>query len=139
MLANTVLYKDFNSANLLDNFIKRNFPENRVGQIPVDIIEQEDSYELRMAIPGFDEDQLEIQLDQNELRISASQKEESTDEKGTYLRREISTRDIERVFVLPQHIDREKVEASVDKGILSVTLFKAESFKPRKIQVKASS
>ena len=87
-------------------------------------------------MPGVSKNDLNIELNNDELHIVAKRSDE-IEEEGEYLLRERPCADYEKVFTIDDTIDREKVEASMENGILYLTLYIKESVKPRKIEVKA--
>ena len=103
---------------------------------PLSEIREEDGKVLiRLEMPGVSKDDLDIRLDNDELHIRAV-RSDKVDEEGEYLLRERPCADYEKVFTIDDTIDREKVDASMNDGILHLTLHLKESVKPRKIEVK---
>ncbi len=107
----------------------------------VNIIEKDDVYSIEVAAPGLAKDRFNIELDNDNLIISAEQKEESetTDENGKFTRREFNYSSFKRSFHLSDEIDRENINASYDNGVLTVTVAKKdEAIKqsPKTIEIK---
>lgn len=97
----------------------------------------EDRYRISMAVAGFTEADLEIELKDNTLTISGRKNEE--EDSSTYLHRGIAARAFERRFELAAHI---KVKgASLENGLLHVDLEREvpEELKPRKIAIAADT
>lgn len=94
----------------------------------------EDKYRLTMALAGFSEQDLSIQLEQNTLTISG--KQENISESKNYLHRGIATRNFERQFQLADHV--KVADASLENGLLHVELVREipEAMKPRKIEIQ---
>jgi HSP20 family protein len=91
-------------------------------------------YVIRAEMPGVEKDGLEITVDRGELMILGRRKPiEAT---GELIYREIRPHDFRRVYELAPSIDSTKITANIDHGILTVTLPKAETVKPRKIAVQ---
>ncbi len=101
-----------------------------------EIREEDGKVLLRIEMPGVTKDNLNIELNNDELHIVATRSDKIEDE-GEYLLRERPCADYEKVFTIDDTIDREKVEATMENGILYLTLYIKESVKPRKIEVKA--
>jgi HSP20 family protein len=101
-----------------------------------EIREEDGKVLLRIEMPGVSKDDLSIELNNDELHIAATRSDKIEDE-GEYLLRERPCADYEKVFTIDDTIDREKVEATMENGILYLTLYIKESVKPRKIEVKA--
>jgi HSP20 family protein len=100
----------------------------------VDIETTDDGYVIRAEMPGVEKGGLEITVDNGELTILGRRK--PTELTAELIYREIQPHDFRRVYELDPSIDTTKVGAKIDNGILTVTLPKAESVKPRKISVQ---
>lgn len=99
----------------------------------VNIFETKDGYVLQAEMPGVNRDGLEITLEGNEITLIGRRNVESI--KGEVLFCERRTTDFRRVFEIDPAIDTEKISASMDQGVLTLTLPKSERVKPRKITV----
>lgn len=93
---------------------------------------------ITAELPGIDPDDLEIAVQNNTLTLSGQRGQEALDEEITYHRRERGSGQFQRTFQLPFEVEADEVEASYTNGVLSITLPRAESDKPKKIQVRAS-
>ncbi len=100
----------------------------------VDIVERPNELLLIADLPGVVEKGLTINLDHDQLFIDARCDEEDF---GTPLARELRLVDYRRSFVVPQGIDRNRISAELTNGVLHLHLPKADSIKPRRIEVKA--
>ena len=87
-------------------------------------------------VPGVDPAGLDITVAENVLRLSGSRKPEELKPDEVSHRRERASGEFTRSFRLPYAVDSGKVEASCDKGVLTVRLPRAEADKPRKIAIK---
>ena len=99
----------------------------------VNIVETKDSFILEAEMPGVSKEGLELLLEGNELTIVGRRQTEVPGAEPVY--RESSPRDFRREFVLDPSIDTSKLSATIEQGVLTVTLPKTEKVKPRKIQV----
>jgi HSP20 family protein len=106
------------------------------GYPGVNLWENGDTAYVEAELPGMSMDQIEIYVMGNELKISGERKIE-TPQNAAYQRRERPTGRFSRVLALPWEIDADKVEAKLANGVLTITLPKCESCKPRKIEVRA--
>ncbi len=133
------IYKELNHESGLDfnHFLKSLSTDFRHEQIPVDILESENNFLLQLALPGVKQEQIDIQLEQNQLNILVK-KQEHEELHAKYVQNQIPKNEIKKSFRVSEHIDRDRVEASIENGILTIVLFKSEALQPRKIQVKAS-
>jgi HSP20 family protein len=100
----------------------------------VDIETTDDGYVIRAEMPGVEKGGLEITVDNGEMTILGRRK--PTEFTAELIHREIQPHDFRRVYELDPSIDMTKVGAKIDDGILTVTLPKAETVKPRKISVQ---
>lgn len=87
-------------------------------------------------LPGVEMESLEISTSGSNLTVKGSKKEEQV-EGGQIVRRERNSGEFSRTIELPFRIDAEKVEASLNNGVLKMTLPRAESDKPRKIEIRS--
>ncbi|AEC02340.1 Hsp20/alpha crystallin family protein [Parasphaerochaeta coccoides] len=105
----------------------------------VDIAEKDDAYVLEAELPGMDEKNISVNVENHVLRISSHVVEGKADEQkeeNKYLIRERQERFFDRSFTLPENVDEENISAQFRKGILVLTIPKSEVAKPRKIDVK---
>jgi HSP20 family protein len=110
-----------------------NRPEAFVTPL-VDIETTDDGYVVRAEMPGVEKGGVEITVDNGEMTILGRRK--PTEFTAELIHREIQPHDFRRVYELDPSIDMTKVGAQIDDGILTVTLPKAETVKPRKISVQ---
>ena len=87
----------------------------------VDIAEGHDAYEVTAELPGVDEEDIEVKLANGSLIIKG-EKQEQKEEKKDYYLRERHFGSFERYFVVPEDADTSRIEASFEKGVLTVTL-----------------
>ena len=106
--------------------------QNRERSLSINIREEDDAYVLSALVPGLNAEDLNIQVLEDVLRIEGEYKAEESD----YLVRELPTGSFARTLRLPSVIDAEQVEARIADGILTLTLPKAESARPKRISVK---
>ncbi len=110
----------------------------RVYTPAVDIIEKDDVMQVVADMPGVDEKTVDITLDKNVLTIYGSV-DPAVPEEHRLVVSEYGVGDYQRAFTLSDEIDRSKIQAAVNKGVLRLTLPKSEAVKTRKIEVKAES
>lgn len=99
-----------------------------------DIREGDGTIILRLEMPGVTKESLDIKIDGDLLMIHG-QKELPAHKDGKYLVREIRDADYHHEFTIDDTIDRNKIDAELEKGVLNLTLHMKESEKPRKINV----
>jgi HSP20 family protein len=88
----------------------------------VNVIEQDNAFQIDVAAPGFERSELKVTIDKNLLTISSvpAQKQEET--KAKFLKKEYATPSFTRSFELPENIDADKIEASHKNGVLSINV-----------------
>ncbi len=105
----------------------------------VDIVEREKDYQLTAELPGMEEKDIELKITKDVVTIKGEKKEEKEEKKKDYYLSERRYGAFQRSFVLPDGVDADKIEASFNKGVLTVTLpKKPEAIKAeRKVEIKA--
>lgn len=103
----------------------------------MDLSETDSEFQVRVDVPGFKPEQIEIEVVNNRLRIKGEYKEEKEEKDRTFHRVERQTGSFSRVVALPAPVLEDKVSAECQDGILTVTLPKTEKIKAQKIKVKS--
>ena len=92
----------------------------------INVFETEKEYKVELAAPGMTKEDFNVHIDEdNNLVISMEKKIEHKEEdkkEGRYLRREFSYSKFEQTMVLPDDVDKEKIAANVENGVLNITL-----------------
>ena len=112
-------------------------PSERIfNRLPaVDVHETEKSYVLEADLPGFDEKDIDINLDGNTLTIESKKAEEKKEEKKGYMIQERRHASFSRSFSLPENADRESISANYKNGVLSVEISKLAEAHKRVIEI----
>jgi len=105
------------------------------SMIPVDVFETADTFVVKAFIAGLTPDQVNVSIEQNIVTIHGEPQWNEPDGLRT-IWSETSSGPFTRSFTLPLPVDANKVQAELENGVLTLTLPKAESVKPRKIQIK---
>lgn len=95
------------------------------------ISNSENGFEIAIEIPGFEKDEVSIELKQNQLTISGSKSNESNQEDKNFSLKEFSTSSFYRNFKLPEGIDEKSIKADLTNGILKVNLPKSKELKEK--------
>jgi HSP20 family protein len=107
------------------------------GKTPrVDIIDREAEVVIRAEVPGVKKEDLDVSLNDNTVTIRGTSKQEETEEKGEYCRREMSYGEFTRTLALPADVDRAKAKAIFKDGVLELTLPKAETAKRSSVRIE---
>ena len=118
--------------------VARRWAANNERTLGVNIREQDDAYVLSALVPGLNAEDLNIQVLEDVVRIEGEYKRSGPVDKADetqYLMQELPHGSFNRTLRLPTVIDAEKVEAKITDGVLTLTLPKAESARPKKIQI----
>lgn len=102
----------------------------------VNLTENKENYYVRAELPGVKGDDLDIQVTGNNLAISGQRKIEP-EEGVRYHRREREAGTFSRIIGLPGEVDSDKVDASLENGLLTVVIPKAEAAKPKQITIRS--
>ena len=103
-----------------------------------DVLEDQDSVKIIVELPGLTPDDVKLSLENNLLSIRGEKKQHAEERTERVHRYERSYGAFERSFALPTTVDSDKVSASFENGILTVTLPKAERARPREIPVRVA-
>ena len=106
---------------------------------PVDLAEEKDRILITAELPGFKENEIEIQTENGMLTLRGERKFEKETDGKSYHRVERSYGQFVRSFSLPNNVDREKIHATFKDGLLKVDLPQREDAKPRTIKITAGS
>ena len=105
----------------------------------VDVYEDEHNVTLKIEVPGIDEKDIDVRIENNTLTVHGERKIEKEEKEENYRRVERQYGNFTRTFTLPTTVDAEKVSATYDKGVLKVSLPKKAEAKPKQIKVNVGS
>lgn len=123
--------------SVLDNFLNFDFEGGRLEKFrpSVDILENEKSFEIHLAVPGMEKEDFNLDLKDNHLIINGERKIREEKNGQNIHRMETQYGSFSRSFRLPENIDVEKISAQYIDGILEIELPKDEK-KERKTTIK---
>ena len=101
----------------------------------VDIYENENELVLTAEVPGLEEKDVEIKIEDNTLSVRGERKFEKETKEENYHRIERSYGTFYRSFTLPNAIDQDKIQAEHENGVLKITMPKRTELKPRKVKI----
>ena len=104
--------------------------------LALDVDEKNDAYIVKASVPGVAPEDVEVTLSDNVLTIKGEMKEDKEIKEETYHVRERRFGQFVRSVTLPMPVSADKIEAINENGVLTLTLPKAESTKPKRIDVK---
>lgn len=127
------------SNNLFDDWMDFSFPEidrkvygkNAANIMQTDIKEKDDSYEVSVDLPGFQKDEINAELKDGYLVISAAKNvnNDEKDKNGKYIRRERYTGNMSRSFYVGEEITQNEIHAKFENGILTLDIPKKDKKK----------
>src|ERR1700726_4185708 len=101
----------------------------------VDVYEDEHNVTLKIEVPGIDEKDIDVRVENNILTVHGERKIEKEEKEENYRRIERQYGSFTRTFTLPNTVDTESASANYDKGVLKVKLAKKAEAKPKQIKV----
>lgn len=129
------LWDPFKELMALQRALDSAFTSAKITYPPVDVVEKEDKVQVIATLPGVDKESLDLTILGDTLTI-AGEKKPSVQEGITYIRRERPFGKFRKLIDLPFSVDQEKITATYNNGILTVTMAKAESAMPKHIKVE---
>lgn len=124
------LFDDFFSSDFswrpFGRRLVETWPFERLGSGPVaprfDVVETDAGYEISAELPGMDERGIEVTVSDGILMLKGEKKEEKEEQKKSYYLSERRHGAIQRSIALPEGVDEEKISATFDKGVLTLSL-----------------
>ena len=102
---------------------------------PVDIYEDEHNITLKLEVPGIEEKDIDVRIENNTLTVHGERTIEKEEKEENFRRVERQYGSFTRSFTLPSSVDPGQVTAHYDKGVLKIRLAKRTEAKPRQIKV----
>jgi HSP20 family protein len=102
---------------------------------PVDVYEDEHTITVQAELPGIDEKDIDVRVENSVLTISGERRLENEEKRENYHRRERSYGRFTRSFTLPSTVDPENINAEFNNGLLKITLNKRAEAKPKQIKI----
>ncbi len=114
-------------SSLLNRHFDSYFPEAAYWEnsekfsMPVEISDKGKEFDIRAELPGVKKEDLDIDIEDNYLRINAKKFDETKEEERNYRHTEFSYGEFSRTVQLPEEIDINKTEAKLEHGVLKIT------------------
>jgi HSP20 family protein len=102
---------------------------------PVDVYEDEQGVTLKIEVPGIDEKDIDVSIENNTLTVRGERTLEKEEKEENFQRVERQYGSFTRSFTLPNSVDLEQVSAHYNKGVLKIRLAKKAESKPKQIKV----
>ena len=110
---------------------KKLYGKNAARVMKTDLKEHEDGYELSVDLPGFKKDQIQLQLSNGYLTVSAAKgvEEEGKDQKGRLVHQERFSGSMSRSYYVGENLEEEDIKAKFENGVLTLDFPKVEQKK----------
>ena len=118
--------------DFFDDFVPSMDRFSKSNQMKCDIYEKDGKYNIEIDIPGYDKEDISIEVDKDVLTVSASKEREENDESKNYIRRERFYGTFSRSFNLGSDVDMDNIDAEFVKGMLKITIPKTEEKSSKK-------
>lgn len=130
---------DFESNTDLEKwFFGQDQAHMRAMTPAMDVYETKDAVVVETAIPGFDPEKVDIQVEDNLLTISGKSEKKKEVEDKNYLRQEVRYGQFQRTVAMPVKVEGEKAEATYADGVLKITVPKAGEVKRKSIKINVT-
>lgn len=121
----------------IDKFLEEMHMTNHAArELATDVYEKNGNVIVEMNVAGIEPDKVDISVEGDHLRVSGERKEEKEEKERDYYVKEIRQGSFERIIHLPTQVDREKTKASVENGILKITLPRKTKESGHKVKVE---
>lgn len=115
-------------------------PLSRLGAGPasmaVDLVDHDDEFVATVDLPGFEREQVDVEVTDHTLRIAAESDESHEEHTEQYLRQERQRESVQRSLRLPAEVDTTSVTARMRNGVVTITLPKLETEPARHIDIE---
>jgi HSP20 family protein len=139
-------FREFSTLqDRMNRLVRESFGDGQEALAPagfapaVDVYEDEHSVTLKIEVPGIDEKDIDVRIENNTLTVHGERKYEAQEKEENYRRIERRYGSFTRSFTLPSTIDSNSVSANYDKGVLKIKLAKTAESKPKQIKVNVGS
>ncbi len=127
--------------NDFDNFFEEDFvpliPAFKVSETPVDVYEKDGKVYVEMPLSGYNPEDINIEAEDNKLKISGKIEKKEKEEGKNYYRREIRKGSFEKTITLPAGVNAEEGEADFENGLLKISFpLRQEEKSIKKIKVR---
>lgn len=111
--------------SIFNDFIGSDWVERMHSTSPINIIEAEEKFKVEIAAPGLAKDDFTVKITNDNLltvNVKQENKNEEKDKEGRYLRKEFSYTQFQQNLILPENVDKDKIEAKVCNGVLEICI-----------------
>lgn len=135
------VFDDFFGNDQTSSLLTSAWHDGQLLSPVVDILETENSLKVEAELPGIEEGDIEVTVNENYLILKGEKKESKEEKEENYVRRERYYGAYERTIALPETADTEGVKATFNNGILSIEIPKKEEAvkKSRKVEISSAA
>ena len=119
----------------VDDFFKGEEKEDNQRTMAIDILEEDKKFVIEANLPGFKKNDVKISVNNNELLIEAKKEEKKEEKKGSYCRCERYQGSYRRVLSLSDEVDRDKIIAKFEDGVLILDIPKKDPVPSKEIRI----
>lgn len=119
----------------VDDFFQGEEVQDKQRTMAIDILEEDDKFVIEANLPGFKKKDVKININNNELVIEAQKDEKKEEKKGSYCRCERYQGSYRRVLSLNDEVDKNKIEAKFEDGVLVLNIPKKEPAPSKEIKI----
>ena len=151
LLANWEPFRQYSVTQNDMNHLKRLFGESYKSGVPeealtttgfaplVDVYEDEHNVTLKIEVPGIDQNEIDVRIENNTLTVTGERKLEKEEKQENFRRVERQYGSFSRSFTLPSSVDPAQVSAHYDQGVLKINLAKKAEAKPKQVKISVGS
>lgn len=119
----------------VDDFFKPEDVQDNQRTMALDILEEDDKFVIEANLPGFKKQDVKISVNNNELVIEAQREEKKEEKKGSYCRCERYQGSYRRVLNLSDQVDKDKIGAKFENGVLTLDIPKLTPVPAKEIKI----
>jgi HSP20 family protein len=121
-----MMFDDFSTINL-PSFFKNSFiDENFLASPAINIAELDDKYVAELSIPGFNKDNVKLEIENDILKITGNYTNDNEIKKENYHSKQFSQRNFKEYLQLSDNVDKDNISAEFKNGILKINILKKE-------------
>ena len=123
----------------LDRVFSRNFGNSGTWLPAMDVVERADAFVVTLDVPGVAPDTIDLTFDQGALTIRGTRPSAEYGEQDKIYVAERTLGEFERVVRLPETVDSDHIQASFDRGVVTIVIPKAAAARARKIAISTNA
>jgi HSP20 family protein len=128
--------------NIVENFFGKKIDDEvkdveAVATVPsVNIEDKKKAFEVSLALPGVEKKDVNIEIVDDKLVISSEKQYQNEESDGNWMRKEYGYASFQRIFQLPENSNPDKIDASMKKGVLKISVGKLKEGSPTKKKIE---